>query len=273
MSDQRGNLYHTFPLGLLGFQELTKSSSLFIESSACIKNYKYKQFFVSRRPNPTTILDCGVGMTPDLKDPTAHTSNDPHWAMKYIGLILDIQPGVVIVPDLLNDAQGTFQNYKDYSRIFDCMHYRMPYLMYVIQGKTRKEAAEQIELVCSSHLTGVKWIGFPRIVDYYGDMGSDVLTGQRVSFVTEHLAKLRVAGFNVHLLGMNSVDELKFAAHNNISVDTRLASMAAIAGMSVTTKRRDKLNIDLVRSFTAMEYTDTLNNIETLNRIYYGHRS
>lgn len=273
MSDQRGNLYHTFPLGILGFQELTKSSSLFIESSACMKNKKYRQFFVSRCPNLTTILDCGVGMTPDLKNPTSHTSNDPHWAMKYIGLILDIQPGVVIVPDLLNDARGTFQNYKDYSRVFEYMIRKMPDLMYVIQGKTKEEAAEQIKLVCSDHLTGVKWIGFPRIVDYYGDMGSDVLTGQRVSFVTEHLAKLRVAGFNVHLLGMNSVDELMFAAHNNISVDTRLASMAAVTGMNVTTKRRDKLNIDLVRSFTVMESNDTIRNIEILNRIYYGHSS
>jgi len=145
--------------------------------------------------------------------------------------------------------------------------------MYVIQGKTRQEANEQINLVCGSTFVGVKWIGFPRIVDYYGDLKSDILTGQRINFVTKHLARLRKSSFNVHLLGMNSVDELKFAAHNNISVDTRLASMAAIVGMSVTTKRRDKLNIDLVRSFTAMEYTDTLNNIEILNRIYYDHRS
>lgn len=270
-NEQVGQLYHTFPLGMLGFRQLTESSSLFIESSACMKSDSYRHFFVSRRFNHTTILDCGVGMTPDLKNPTAHTSSDPHWAIRYLKLILDIQPGVVIIPDILNDAQKTFRNYQDYMRVFDKLDIALPDLMYVIQGKTKEEAAQQIELFCGSErLSDVQWIGFPRIVDYYGDLQSDVLTGQRISFVSRFYTNLREAGYKIHLLGMNSIEELKFAAGHNISIDTRLAAMAAVAGMNVTTKRRDKLNIDLVRSFTVMESNDTLKNIETLNRIYYG---
>jgi len=117
MFEQAGQLYHTFPLGILGFREITKLSSLFIESSACMKSDVYKKFFLSRRPNRNTILDCGVGMTPDLKNPTAHTSSDPHWAVRYIRLILELQPSVVIIPDILNNAQATLQNYEDYTSV------------------------------------------------------------------------------------------------------------------------------------------------------------
>lgn len=271
MIEQAGQLYHTLPLGIIGYHNPIASTPIFIESSACMQREAYKHFFVSRRFD-NTILDCGVGMTPDLKNPTAHTSNDPHWAVKYLGLILDIQPRVVIIPDILNNAQKTLQNYYDYIRIFNTLSCRIPELMYVIQGKTKGDAVDQIELVCSTEFIGVKWIGFPRIVDYYGDLTSDVLANQRIRFVTNYLSKLRKVGYKVHLLGMNSVDELKFAAYHNISVDTRLASMAAIVCMSVTAKRRNKLDIDLVRSFTSVETSDTLKNMEILNRIYHASR-
>ncbi len=262
-------LYHTYPAGML--HSLDKESSVFIEATGCLENGLYYDFFLDHMQGKDTILDCGVGMSPDLKNPTAHTSSDPHWAARYLELLIGIEPRVVIIPDILNDGHGTWSNFALYSTIIDRILFskvdgRCPLWMYVIQGQTKEEAKYQIDL--AANIPYIDYIGFPRIVDYYGEHSGDVLGQQRIEFIQPYLQTFRLAGKQVHLLGMNSIEELKFAAINGLSTDTRIASMAALASFDVTEPRPANLNLDLNREFSQKEKKATLTNIKTLNNIY-----
>ncbi len=266
-------LYHTYPAGMLA--HIDKDSPVFIEASGCMYSKAYKEFFLHYMSGTNTMLDCGVGMSPDLKNPTAHVSTNPHWAAEYLRLLLEIEPEVVIIPDVLNDGIATYCNFITYSKIIDRLwfstkHGRRPAWMYVIQGKTKEEAKKQIEHI--QNIPYIDYIGFPRIVDYYGEHNGDILGMQRIGFVEIHLESLREAGKQVHLLGMNSIDELKFAAVNNLSIDTRIASMAALIPFDVTKTRPSNLNLDLNCVFSESEIKRTHANVKILNDIYRGHR-
>ncbi len=266
-------LYHTYPVGML--PHIDKDSPVFIEATGCLENGLYYNFFLDRMRGKNTILDCGVGMSPDLNNPTAHTSSNPHWGAQYLELLITIEPEVVIIPDILNDGHGTWTNFAVYSTIIDRILFsktdgRRPLWMYVIQGQTKEEARYQIDL--AANIPYIDYIGFPRIVDYYGVHTGDVLGQQRIEFIEPHLHTLQSSGKQVHLLGMNSIDELKYAATNGLSTDTRIASMAALGQFDVEGSRPLNLNLDLNREFSQKERKATLRNIRILNDIYRGHR-
>ncbi len=266
-------LYHTYPVGML--QHIDKDSPVFIEATGCMENQTYEQFFLYYMDRQNTMLDCGVGMSPDLKNPTAHISSNPHWGAKYLGLLLKIEPEVVIIPDILNDGQATWLNFVTYSRIIDKLWFakmsgRRPSWMYVIQGRDKQEARDQIEHILD--ISYIEYIGFPRIVAYYGDHDGDVLGRQRIDFVELFLEKLQSSGKRIHLLGMNSIHELKFAATSGLSLDTRIASMAALGKFDVTKPRPSNLNLDLNQVFTRGEITTALINVKILNDVYESNR-
>jgi len=266
-------LYHTYPAGML--EHIDKDSPVFIEATGCMENEAYREFFRYYMDGKNTMLDCGVGMSPDLKNPTAHISSNPHWGAHYLELLLAIEPEVVIIPDILNDGIATWHNFIMYTRIinklwFAKMHGRRPSWMYVIQGRDKKEAADQIEHILN--ISYIEYIGFPRIVAYYGDHDGDVLGRQRIDFVEIFLERIQSSGKRIHLLGMNSIHELKFAAANGLSLDTRIASMAALGKFGVTKPRPSNLNLDLNRVFSQSETTAALINVKMLNDIYESNR-
>lgn len=259
-------LYHTRPKQLLPF--ITETDPVFIEIDPCLQDISYLGFFASKAYlQYNTILDCGVGASPDLNNPTAHVSDDPHWAARYLHVLLKIRPHVVVVPDVLGNARRTRDNFLYYYNVISHLNMPRTNLMYVIQGQTEEEALEEINWVCKEPL--ITWVGFPRIVHYYKE-DLNYLSSARIRFVDFILDRLRSVGKQVHLLGMNDIKELEWAGTRSISVDTRMASMAALTGCSVIAPRPLGLKIDLTKSFTLEIQESILDNINTLNNIYHN---
>ena len=267
-------LYHPRPLALLKY--VAPDEHVFAEIDPLLNDPSYLGTFREGLPTSDIILDCGVGASPDLTDPTGHTSKDPHWAVRYLGILLMIKPRVVVVPDVLCDAQKTRQNFYDYEFVFDQLTlFRKPELLYVIQGRTKAEAMREIEFACKQR--SIRWVGFPRLVQYYesvtSNLNAEELACVRMEFIGPTLPSLRAAGKNVHLLGMNSVGEIIWAARRRVSMDTRMASMAALHNIDVLGPRPNGLKIDLTAALNPIQIQAILDNIKKLNDIYQSEGS
>jgi hypothetical protein len=258
-------LYHTWPLCVLP----QCKGNAFLEAQNCF-NFDYLGQILNNN-NVTTILDCGVGCTPDLKNPTAHTSNDPSFGVKYLSVMLAASPVVMIIPDVLGDAAATYNNYLAYRNVISCFsQLDLPEYMYVIQGQTKEEAQEQVEKVCEDRF--IRWIGFPRIVHYYSAKSkSGELAHERIDFVSSVYESLKNAGKKVHLLGVNNEGELRWVAKNSASTDTRLATLGAVHNFDVLKPRPSNVNVDLCAAFSHEIQVRILDNIKRLNDYFYEH--
>ena len=261
------NLYHTYPWDCL--LSIKDNDPVFIESEPLLRSLSYQEFFTSQFcSSRNLILDCGVGASPDLNKPMDHVSKDPHWGVWYLRMIRDIMPRVVVVPDSLGCSSVTRSNFYLYEYIIKAMWTpRPPELMYVIQAATWKEARSEIDFACTYR--GITWVGFPRLVHYWGDtQDADELAEIRIKFVSSVITKLKDSEKKIHLLGMNNTRELYWAGNNDISCDTRLASLAGFHGFDVRDTRPPNLKIDLAESFTKNQVEAILKNIQILNHIY-----
>jgi hypothetical protein len=262
----QSDLYHTYPLVCL--DSMLSNTPVFIEAHPCLQSPLYLNHFLAG--DYKSILDCGVGASPDLKDPMAHVQGDPSFGVKYLCLMQDIEPTVMVIPDVLGDADATFENYLIYTRILDSWTFSwQPELMYVIQGKTVEEATEKIKIVCNQ--PNISWIGFPRIVHYYGCEDVLILSDERMYFINSQLDVIKEKNKKIHLLGCNNLLELIWCAKNNFSMDTRLATLAAVNNFDVTLNRpRQTINVDLCEYYNDETIEKILRNIQKLNEIYYG---
>lgn len=262
-------LYHTYPFGCLDF--IQNKSPVFVEVDACFHNKEYFTFFENRYPNTFTILDCGVGASPDLKNPMGHMSTDAHWGIRYLDVIGRIAPSVVVVPDVLGDGEATTQNFKLYNRIFSRVFLYRFQMMYVIQGLIKDEALYFLKKALENDT--IDWIGFPRIVQYYfGNQDTKVknceLAQRRIEFLEQIKPLLRDSEKQIHMLGMSDLSEISYAAQNGYSIDTRYASMAAVAGIDVEGERPEGLNIDLAQPVSTTAKSFTYLNMKKLTEIY-----
>lgn len=263
------NLYHTYPLSCLTF--VSTDRPMFIEAELALTSNKYKNFFLGGRI-PCTILDCGVGASPDLDNPTAHVSSSSTWGVAYVNLAVDLKPRVTIIPDVLGSGYKTRVNYHQYSRLFKTYQEIGELdtkLMYVIQGQDEEEAKAEVEFVLNEE--DISWVGFPRVVNYYSvsnDAPAVYLADRRQAFINQVLNSIKEAGKKIHLLGMNTLSELEFAARNGFSIDTRSASLAAIHKYDITTPRPANYKIDLLEAFTRDQSNVIINNMKILDDIF-----
>lgn len=265
------NLFHTFPASCLDL--IGPTTPKYIEVDTCLQNPQYHEFFKLRAPNTFTIMDCGVGASPKLSDPMGHVSKDPNWGAYYLGEMLVLRPSMMVVPDVLGDSEKTRANFLLYSGILKHFYVQVPQLMYVIQRHTYDEAAREVEFAAQQE--EIDCMGFPRIVQYYLNDGEENLDSfrwadRRITFI-QKLGKM--PDKQVHMLGMSSLLELEFAAANNYSIDSRYASMMALAGYSVRDARPDGLNIDLIKPIDTKTQKQIKENMITLNKIYDNARS
>lgn len=262
-------LFHTFPASCLDL--IGPITPTYIEVDACLYNAHYFEFFKRCAPNTFTIMDCGVGASPKLADPMGHVSKDPNWGVYYLGIMLSLKPSMLVVPDVLGDARRTEANFHMYSGVLKHFYDASPRLMYVIQGHNYDEAIQQIDFAGSQE--EIDCIGFPRIVQYYlkeheEKPSSFEWSNRRISFIEKLVLTGKMPDKRIHMLGMSSLLELEFASVNGYSIDTRLASMMALAGMSVLETRPDGLNIDLTKPIDTKIQKQIKENMTILNKIY-----
>jgi len=143
--------------------------------------------------------------------------------------------------------------------------------MYVIQGQTIAEAEAEIEWAIASPT--VIMVGFPRVVHYYGDpVDSEALGKVRCRLIEHFFNRLVSAGMRIHILGMNSFAELRFAAELGMSIDSRIASLLAVAGLQVDPthplNRPKGLRVDILQHYSVetLELIET--NVFTLNDFF-----
>lgn len=246
-------LLHTLPLQYL--EKMGPQTNLYIEAEYCLKSLAYKNFFGGIDCG-NSILDCGVGISADISVVNSGVTGDRDWAVKYFELGDIFGPGVVVSPDVLGCASATRRNFELYTEVSPL---RTTW-MYVIQGQTVAEAEQEIEW--AAHTSSVKLVGFPRVVHYYGDpTDSEALGKVRVKFITKYIKQLYNNGKAVHILGMNNLDELRFAAELGMSIDSRIATLMAAAGLEIDTDYRlyrpKGLKVDMLR----------LHSVETLELI------
>lgn len=266
------NLFHTFPYTCLDYLADKAATPIFVEAHVCLQNRDYSRIVCDS--STKSVLDCGVGASPDLSNPMAHVNGDPSFGVKYLSLMLLLEPDVMIVPDVLGDRKSTYNNFLHYCDVLFSLDksVHIPDLMYVIQGQTKQDALDAIDEALSFKQV-IKWIGFPRVVHYYG-VGHTLakyLSVERLQFVSDVYDKIIENGIKVHLLGMNSVEELKWAAQHRASIDTRTAALAAAYRFNVLEPRPYNVKLDLNKEIDEETKTKILYNIEKLNDIFYGN--
>lgn len=261
------HLYHTYPLVCL--KEIPSFTPLFVEAHPCMDQITYKSGVMSNEFK--MILDCGVGASPDLSKPTSHIKTDPSFGIKYLSLMMDLQPNVLVIPDVLGDAAATFDNYYHYTSVLsNLLDALVPELMYVIQGQTPEEAAEELKRACS--FGNINWIGIPRIVHYFKATSTQDRAEERINFITPLLDRVKKKNKKLHLLGVNNVQELKWVAKQGISTDSRLATLAAINNFDVTQQRPDHtINADLCAEHSYEIKDRILKGMKVLDNIFYGN--
>lgn len=272
MADQFRGILHTLPLSYL--EAVGPLSNTYIECEPCFKSKWYRQLLYNCQPLWNSILDCGVGISADISKLETVVNGDRDFAVKYFGLIRQLTPGTVVVPDVLGNGDTTFDLFNQYVDLLDAVFrgaYYYPQLMFVIQGYNESDASVSVARACS--LEEVNVVGFPRVVHYYGDPTDSEALGQiRIKLVSKFLNQIRVAGKKVHLLGMNSLEELRYVATNGLSCDTRLASMMAIQGREIRKdeplNRPSGLKIDLLEELDTQTLKLVQNNIDTLDALY-----
>lgn len=258
------SLLHTLPL-----QYLSRSgpqSNLYIEAGYCLESSAYRNFF-NGNDCSGSILDCGVGISADVSVVNPIVTGDRDWSVKYFELADILGPGIVVAPDVLGCAHATRRNFQLYTEISPLA----TTWMYVIQGETVAEAEEEIEWAISQ--ASVKLVGFPRVVHYYGDPAdSEALGKVRIQFIKKRLHKLYSAGKYAHILGMNSLDELRLAAEMEMSIDSRIASLMAVAGLAIDLKhplnRPKDLRVDILHDYSVETLELIEHNVYTLNAFF-----
>lgn len=249
-------LLHTLPLHYLS--RLGPQPNLYIEAEYCLASDAYRSFF-NGNDCSSSILDCGVGISADVSVVNPIVTGDRDWSVKYFELADLLGPSVVVAPDVLGCAHATRRNFQLYTEISPLA----TTWMYVIQGETIAEAEEEIEWAASQ--AAVRLVGFPRVVHYYGDStDSEALGKVRIRFIGHYVNRLFNNGKAIHILGMNSLDELRFAAELGMSIDSRIASLTAVAGLEIDTKhllnRPKGLKVDILHDYS----------VETLELIEYN---
>jgi hypothetical protein len=270
-----GGLYHCLPKAILDEVPLDAHSCVFIEASFCMQDQVYTNFFLDTQAHK--MMDCGTGFSPDLNHPTEHLVMDRHFDIKYLKLFLQLEPEYLVIPDILNCGPKTYSNFIDYSTVLyqlEAKRVNKVKRIFVIQGETHEEALLQVSL--GIRIPNVT-IAFPRIVRYYYkegenyDLTGNDLTTRRIEFIEQVLPSIKEKQVHIHIFGMNSITELIYAARNNITIDTRLASLAAVNGIDISATRPPNLKIDLLGKITDEQKYRCLQNIKTLNEMYYGH--
>lgn len=261
------NLYHTYPLVCM--DSITEFKHAFIEAHTCIDNESYLDSVY--RNDLSYVLDCGVGMSPDLNNPMQHVEGDPSFGVKYLNLMLNIEPDIMVIPDVLGNAKATNDNLYNYIDIISLLAkgFKVPEFMYVIQGQTKEEAHFQVKVAIKN--LSIKWVGFPRIVHYYGSTTSASLSNERIEFVKPLLDLILNRGKKIHLLGVNSIEELIWAAQSGLSTDTRLATLAAVHNFDITQSRPFNVKVNLCENYTDEVKNKIVDNVRALNQIYYSN--
>jgi len=223
---EQPTLFHTLPLSYL--KTVAPLTGLYIESEYCIQNSEYLNYF-RRRAVTNTIMDCGVGINASTSKYQPIVTGDRDWAVKYYDLIDNVQLDVAVAPDILGNGLGTRRNFQLYTELSPVA----TTWMYVIQGQTIAEAEAEIAWALSEY-SRVRVVGFPRVVHYYGSAtAGEELAKIRLKIIAKHLPAFIAKRIAVHVLGLNSYDELRFVAKHELSCDTRLASLLANAGLKV----------------------------------------
>lgn len=223
-------LFHTLPLSYL--KVIKPCKGLYIESEYCMQNPEYAKYFQGTFCE-NIVLDCGVGLDASVAHLQSFVLGDRDWAVKYYDLIDRLSPDLAVAPDVLGNGLVTRRNFELYTELSPV---KTPW-MYVIQGKTIAEAEAEITWALSA--PNVYVVGFPRVVHYYGSnySSSEELGQIRIKLISKYLSLFKEAAIAVHVLGLNSYDELRFVAKHGLSCDSRLASLLATAGLKVDGKR------------------------------------
>ncbi len=265
------SFYHTLPLAYLKARE--HPNNVYIESGPCFALERYYIYTIDHVSAASTILDCGVGISPNLGSPVPYVPGDREWAAKYLRLALDIVPDKIVIPDILGNALGTEKNFQLYADVMENIRWSAsePRLIYVIQGENQKEAVTQVYSACDEDRADI--IAFPRLVQYYGydDRDCDGLATRRIRFIRSVLPQIDKP---CHMLGLNSLRELRFAAEHGLSIDSRIAAMMGIAGLKISGYQRGlnrppNLTIDLTVEKLPSPALDLIDyNVKLLDDLY-----
>ncbi len=263
-------IYQPIPLSLFENDKLPSTNLMFVEAPDLLKDPEYLRY-INVATTETTILDCGVGASPDLNNPEAHLSRDPHFGVRYLRLACLLKPQVLVIPDSLNESEQTKHNLIDYLSLLkkhDVLRHQA--LMYVLQGKTTEEALKQVTLTLMH--PNIKVIGVPRVCTFFNpkhkDLTGDQYTEARITFI-DKLLDLVGSSRQIHMLGMNSIDELRYAGERGLTIDTRWATLYALYDIRITDPRpATRLNVDLT-AFISTKMCDSIRqNMHDLIEMY-----
>ena len=186
---------HECPLELLEKSFEFNDYDYFLPSFAHHEAYM-NHFIKAREQGRFIIMDNGL-FEDDLKDEKT--------LLEYYD---KIQPDVFITPDAWNDAESTWENYKQWKTKVDPNK-----IMVVLQASNMFEAEDLYEKLVED---GVKYIGFNHLGEYYNDFSchphpETQKTLGRVEFISYLKETNRLSSHvHHHLLGCNQATEFMY---------------------------------------------------------------
>jgi hypothetical protein len=152
----------------------------YIIASTCFEYPKYLEYFVNRKIPRFTILDNGAFETgeavPDVQ---------------YLQLARIIKPNVLVIPDVLKDAQATLGRFNEFMQLNPLKGLSRTKLMGVVQAEGSTVNAEILGSTYSCK--GVQWIGIPYVAEL-----------DRYRLIKKH-----PEWKNVHILGLPHLAEIQ----------------------------------------------------------------
>lgn len=268
-------LYQPIPVSVFKYKKANtitdNNLNVFIEYDF-LKNHVYRANMSVITNMLPTMLDCSVGIHADItvKSPTL----PPTTYLEYLQYILELQPSMFISPDVLGDSAATENIFRIINDIIEYLPNKwLNELGFVIQGSTLAEADYQITEIAVQE-KNISRICIPRVVRYFNhvkylDLDPKTYADNRLNFLEKHVKLIKSSGKQIHLLGMNSVDELIYAAQNQFTIDSRFASLAVLNNFEVTGNRpAGKLKDDFLADLNKAQVNNIILNMLTLNQLY-----
>lgn len=236
------------------------------------ENEQYREWFttVNTRFGQDVLLDNSIFELGESFDPEKYA----HW-------VKELNPNYYIVPDVLEDSEGTMEQWRNWTDVFEPVD-NTSHKIGVVQGKTWQELVECYRFMSER----ADYIAISFDYSYYLTTGAGIqklekwCTG-RQRFI-QHLIDEGIWNWNKphHLLGCSLAKEFRYYVNNNItnirSCDTSNPIVAALRGLKYngdlglrskpSTMLCDLINADVDEDITELAIYNTVMFKRILNR-------